>query len=118
MYNSKKGLMYPLEYLIFQVEDPSEVDRFIKLDHEIWTMFLKEFPDFVSKQVWINDSNPGEVHSIISWKTMEGWKSIPVEELKKVDKEFEQAFANNFKIVRRIHKECNHGMYEYCHSVK
>lgn len=118
MYTSKNNLMYPVEHLVFQLENQDNLNRFIQLDHEIWTMFLKEYPAFVSKQIWVNDTNPGEVHSIISWKTMEGWKSIPVEKLKEIDQKFTNEFNEPFKLVRRIHKENNHGIYEYCSFVK
>lgn len=110
--------MYPVEHLVFMLEDPESVDEFINLDHEIWTMFLAEYPDFVSKQMWVNDNNPGEVHSIISWKTLEGWKAIPVEKLKFKDKEFHDNYTKGFKIIQRIHVEHNHGIHEYSTYVK
>lgn len=115
MYETKMNLDYPVEYLVFELDHPETREQFIELDHEIWTMFLKEYPEFISKEIWINDNNPKEVHSIIIWKNMEGWKSIPIEKLKQVDVYFAKQYPFSFKIVRRLHKEMNHGLHQYCY---
>ena len=70
MIESDMNLHYPIEYLVFQLEDPSSVDEFIRKDKEVWTAFLEKSPAFYYKEMWVNDSNPGEVHSIIAWKDM------------------------------------------------
>lgn len=94
-----------VEYLVFEVK-PELVDRFIELDHELWTLYLKDMPGFISKEIWVNKSNPGEVSSILYWNTKEEWKSIPIEDLIKRDKMFTEAFGeNNFKMIKEIHKE-------------
>lgn len=113
MTKSKKNLMYPVEYLIFKVEDASKVDEFINLDSEIWTKYLAEKKGFKSKEMWINVNNPGEIHSIIRWKSLEDWKSIPVEELKEIDALFKVHFPTSFEIVGRKHKEFDHKFFLY-----
>ncbi len=115
MYETEMNLDYPVEYLVFQLENVETIQSFVQLDHEIWTMFLKEYPDFVSKEVWVNDTTPGEVHSIIVWKTLDGWKSIPIEKLKQITAYFDKQYPYPYKIVRRLHKENEHGLCEYCH---
>jgi len=109
---------YPVEYLIFQLEDPKMIDRFIELDHTIWTAYLESNPGFIAKEVWVNEENPGELHTVVIWETMEQWKVIPLEELKATTKKFDQAFGSPYKITRRLHKEYNHGLYKVRHYEK
>lgn len=116
MFETIKDLHYPVEYLVFQLEDSSMIENFVELDHEIWTMFLKDFPSFYSKEIWINENNPGEIHSVIVWKDLKGWKSIPLDLLKETDKKFTSLFKSGFKITRRIHTECEGGLHMYNYS--
>lgn len=111
-YSNKK---FPVEYLIFQIENPNSVDKFIELDHKIWTSYLSSFQGFISKDVWVNFNNPGEIHTILIWETMDDWKSIPLDGLKEKDKEFIKAFGEPFEMTRRIHKELNHGLHKVRH---
>ncbi len=113
-----ENVAYPIEHLVFKVEDPAQVDRFIRLDEAIWTTALAEYPGFISKEVWVNREVPGEVHTVLIWKSMEEWKSIPLEELKRIDRVFTATFDSPFAIVRRIHKETNHGLYKVRVTVK
>ena len=112
MKNIYKNKKYPVEHLIFNVANTSRLNDFIDLDEKIWTYELSKFKGFISKEVWINDNNPGEVHTILIWETMDEWKSIPLEKLKEIDDKFIEAYNGEFKIVRRIHKENNHGIYK------
>lgn len=102
---------YPVEYLIFKIEDMDSLQEFLKLQDLVWTKYLSSFEDFVSEEIWINKENPGEIHKIVVWKTMEGWKNISPIELKEKDKEFMELYNKPFQITRRIHKEYNHGLY-------
>jgi uncharacterized protein (TIGR03792 family) len=52
-----------------------EIDRYIRLDAEIWTPVLSACQGFLGKEVW---SNPdGEIMMIVRWATREEWKAIP-----------------------------------------
>ena len=96
---------YAVEYLVFEV-NPELIDQFIEMDHKYWTLFLKDKPGFISKEVWVNKTKPGEVSMITYWNTMEEWKSIPVEELIETGKTFAEAFGEKyFKLVKEVHKE-------------
>jgi len=96
---------YAVEYSVFEVS-PKLIDQFIEMDHKYWTLFLKDKPGFISKEVWVNKTKPGEVSTIITWNTMEEWKSIPIEELTETDNTFTEAFGKeNFKLVKEVHKE-------------
>jgi uncharacterized protein (TIGR03792 family) len=94
-----------IECLVFEVK-PDLIGRFIEMDHEYWTLFLKDQPGFISKEIWVNKSKPGEVTAIICWNSLEEWKSIPAEELIETDKKFSEAFGKeNSKIVKCLHSD-------------
>jgi uncharacterized protein (TIGR03792 family) len=111
-YKNKKN---PVEYLVFKVEDENNIEKFIELDHEIWTKYLASYDGFISKEVLVNDENPGEIHTILIWREMDAWKSIPLAELKETTKKFDDAFGEKYEITRRIHSEYNHGLYKVRH---
>lgn len=115
MFNEYQDRLFPVEYLVFQLEDPDKTEDFITIDHEVWTTYLSSFNGFVSKEVWINTQKPGEIHTILIWENMECWKSIPLDELKIKDKEFKDKLGSKCEIVRRIHKEYNHGLFKVRH---
>jgi len=113
--NNYQNKHYPVEYLIFQVADSTKIESFIELDDQIWTSFLSKQPGFISKEVWINENQPGEIHTILIWENMDGWKSIELSELKRIDQVFKQAFGSEFMITRRVHSEYHHGLYKVKH---
>jgi len=106
-----ENVSYPIEHLVFQLSDVNSIQEFIALDLEIWTNRLSVYDGFVSKEVWINTNNPGEVHNVIIWEKMEKWKSIPLEDLKKIADDFDKAYGKKYVTTRRIHKENNHGIH-------
>lgn len=75
-----------VEFLTFTV-DPSDQAGWIAHDDKVWTAFLRRQPGFVSKQVWTDRSNPGLVHTVITWTDEQSWKAIPGDELSRVDAE-------------------------------
>ena len=94
---------YAVEYLIFEVRSDL-IDKFVELDHQYWTLFLKDQPGFISKEVWVGETNQGEISIIIYWRTLEDWQSIPVEALAETDKKFTAAFGEeNFKMAKKVH---------------
>lgn len=96
---------YAVEYLVFEVK-PELVDRFVEVDHQYWTLFLKEQPGFISKEVWVNKSKPGEVSLIVYWNSLAEWKAIPAEKLMETEQKFTAAFgAGNSKIVKEVHHD-------------
>lgn len=113
-----ENVNYPIEHLVFQLDDPTKIEEFICLDEAIWTEELAHYAGFLSKEVWVNANVPGEVHTLLIWKTMEDWKSIPLDKLKEIDQRFIATFGSPFRIVRRIHKENNHGLYKVRMTVK
>jgi uncharacterized protein (TIGR03792 family) len=79
-----------IEWLTFAV-DPDHRETFIRLDHEIWTPALSQYPGFVSKEVWISPDLLDQVAFIIRWQTREQWKAIPQDVLDEVQERFEAA---------------------------
>ncbi|NCX05619.1 MAG: TIGR03792 family protein, partial [Actinobacteria bacterium] len=61
----------PVEVLVFRM-DPTVVDEFIRVDHDVWTLGeahmegLADIP-FLSKEVWLDSSKPGEVTIVFVW---------------------------------------------------
>ncbi len=64
------------------------VERFIKFDHDIWTVELAKVDGFISKEIWVNKAKPGEVTTIIYWNSLDQWKAIDHDLLVAVDKKF------------------------------
>ncbi|MFW5856005.1 MAG: TIGR03792 family protein [Bacillota bacterium] len=94
-----------VEQLLFKVK-PDLVDKFIKLDHEIWTKALARYPGFVSKEVWVSDTNAGEVMTVVYWEDLESWKSIDHQELNEINERFQEAMGEgNAVLHRELHKE-------------
>lgn len=83
-----------IEWLQFQVQD-SLREKFVQLDSEIWTTFLAEYTGFLGKETWINPDSPEEVITVIRWESLEAWKSIPDDDLKKIDAKFSDAMGRN-----------------------
>lgn len=88
----------PVEQLLFKV-NPNMIEKFIETDHEIWTKALSKYPGFISKEVWVNDSVPGEVITIIYWSDMKLWKAIDHNELIETDMKFQEAMGEGNAIL-------------------
>ncbi|MBE9043525.1 TIGR03792 family protein [Pleurocapsales cyanobacterium LEGE 10410] len=76
-----------IEWLKFRVDSQSR-ERFIQQDEAIWTASLSTYPGFLGKEVWIEPNAPGRVIFTIRWQTREQWKSIPAEDLAKIEQRF------------------------------
>ncbi len=107
-----KKVKQAVEVLVFDVKEDLR-DEFIKLDHEIWTKYLSQKKGFIKKEIIVSEHEPTKVYSVIYWNTVEEWKSIQLEELLKIDKQFTEKFgAENFSMVREIHNEHNTGLFK------
>ncbi|HIK46433.1 MAG TPA: TIGR03792 family protein [Leptolyngbyaceae cyanobacterium M65_K2018_010] len=87
-----------IEWLTFAVE-PENRETFIRIDHEIWTEALSQYPGFLSKEVWISPDLMDQVICVIRWKTREHWKSIPQADLERVDAQFNAALKFNYRLI-------------------
>lgn len=87
-----------IEWLKFKVT-PELREKYIQIDAEIWTPFLAGYSGFLSKEVWINPNNAGEVILVIHWASREAWKSIPGDRLQQVEQQFDKAFGQPYEMV-------------------
>lgn len=88
-----------IEFLKFKVT-PELREKFIQKDAEIWTTALSGYPGFLGKEVWIEPNVPTEVAMIIRWATREQWKSIPTEQLDKIDAKFAQQMGKTYELIQ------------------
>jgi uncharacterized protein (TIGR03792 family) len=92
---------FAVELLGFSM-DPRHVEEFIAADHDIWTLGLATSSDgtcpVVSKEIWLDDANPGTVHVVITWTSRTAWKSIPQRRLTELENRFTEAFPHPHRL--------------------
>ncbi|MBE9155497.1 TIGR03792 family protein [Nodosilinea sp. LEGE 06152] len=87
-----------IEWLTFAV-DPQNRETFIRLDNDIWTAALSQYPGFISKEVWISPDLHDQVVFMVRWQTREQWKSIPQAELDAVERRFDEAVEFDYRMI-------------------
>lgn len=117
MKSSYSDVRYPVEYLKFKCRNEEEARQYLKMN-QIWTTALAKKKGFISTTSYLNNSNPGEVHIVIIWETLDEWLSIDKEELIKIDKDFKAAFMLPFDSLERLHIETNFGLHKVRHDEK
>lgn len=117
-YSYVHGERLPVEVLVFEVA-PEDLDLFLELDHEIWTLKeafgqgLERVP-FLSKEVWLNDSRPGQVTIVFVWESMEAWDTVgSVDFQQKLQSEFDRRFDRPVRLVRAYHELADMGIHRY-----
>ncbi len=85
-----------IEWLKFTVDSDSR-EKFIQKDEAVWTANLSTYPGFLGKEVWLEPNAPDKVIFIIRWQTRQQWKSIPMEDLAAIEREF-SAIMQKMKI--------------------
>ena len=115
-YSYVHGERRPVEVLVFDM-DPSVVEEFIRVDHEVWTMGealmngLARIP-FLSKEVWLDDSKPGEVTLIFVWDTQHEWDIVGDTSFQEaLQKRFDALFPHPVRLVRAPHEESKFGIH-------
>jgi len=106
----------PVEVLVFRM-DPSVVDEFIRVDHYVWTLGEALMPGlstipFLSKEVWLDDSRPGEVTLVFVWDTQEQWDIVGEtsfqQELQHI---FDSRFPHPVELIRAPHEDSQFGIH-------
>ena len=106
----------PVEVLVFRM-DPSVVDEFIRVDHDVWTLGEALMPGlstipFLSKEVWLDDSRPGEVTLVFVWDTQEQWDIVGEtsfqQELQHI---FDSQFPHPVELIRAPHEDSQFGIH-------
>lgn len=115
-YSYITGEKRPVEVLVFRM-DPAVVDEFIRLDHEVWTLGeahmegLVDIP-FLSKEVWLDSSKPGEVTIVFVWDTQEAWDIVGNTEFqKKLQAEFDSRFPHPVELIAAPHEDSHFGIH-------
>lgn len=110
------GERRPVEVLVFRVE-PERVEEFLRVDHEVWTLGEALLEDharipFLSKEVWLDDSRPGEVTLVFVWETMEQWDAVGQPDIQaRLQAEFDARFPHPVTLVRAFHEESSLGIH-------
>lgn len=115
------GERLPIEVLVFDVA-PEHIDEFLVVDHEVWTLgeaFMYADADgiahripFRSKEVWLDDANPGHVWLVFVWESLEAWKRIGADtNMARLQAEFDQRFVHPVSLVRAYHDESDFGIH-------
>lgn len=90
-----------IEFLKFRV-GPDFREDFIKIDEEIWTNQLKTYSGFLGKETWCNSApeKNNEIIIVIRWQSHQQWKSIPLEDLAKIEQQFAQKMqGKNYEMI-------------------
>lgn len=89
-----KKIIKPMavEQLVMTVK-PDLVDRWLELDHEIWSKGLAKWPGYIRKEVWESRERPGRLTINIYWEDYDAWQAIDSEWVKETDTYFNDQFA-------------------------
>lgn len=104
----------PLEVLVFSM-DPAHVDEFLVVDHEVWTLGEALLPGFdripfVSKEVWLDATRPGEVTLVFVWESADAWRRVAdVDIQSRLQAEFDRHFSHPVTLVQAPHGETDEG---------
>ena len=115
-YRYVDGERLPIEVLVFRV-DPAHVDEFLRIDHEVWTLgeaLLDGFDriPFLSKEVWLDDTKPGEVTLVFVWESLEAWMKVGTEEhMRRLQSEFDARYPHPVQLIAAPHEDTNFGIH-------
>ena len=91
----------PIEHLVFMT-DPGKEQQWIELDHQYWTEYLSKNSGFIKKEVWLSPDNPGEIHTLIWWNSMDEWKQFSEEDVTKNDEKCTKALGSQKSIYTNL----------------
>ena len=107
---------HPVEVLVFRV-DPDDVEEFLRVDHEVWTLGEAATPGFDripfdAKEVWLDDSRPGEITIVIVWPSDAAWDAVGRPDVQEhLTAAFDERFGRPYRLVREIHDERRRGLH-------
>lgn len=115
-YSYFNGERRPVEVLVFRM-DPSVVEEFVRVDHEVWTLGEAFMPGlsripFLSKEVWLDDAHPGEVTIVFVWDTQSDWDTVGSTEFQEtLQRRFDEMFPHSVELIRAPHEESHFGIH-------
>jgi len=75
-------------------------------------VFRVERIPFLSKEVWLDDSRPGEVTLVFVWETMEQWDAVGRPEIQsRLQAQFDARFPHPVTLVRALHEDSGLGIH-------
>ena len=113
-YRYARDERLPIEVLVFRM-DPDHVEEFLAVDHEVWTLGEALLPGFdripfVSKEVWLDGTRPGEVTLVFVWESAEAWRRVADADIQtRLQAEFDGRFAHPVTLVQAPHGETDEG---------
>lgn len=116
VYHSSERL--PVEILVFEVE-PEHVEAFLQVDHEVWTLGEAEYQvdhriPFLSKEVWLDDSQPGRITIVFVWESIEAWNEVGVEALQQeLQRRFNDRFPHRVTLIAEPHEDSDRGIHRW-----
>ena len=117
-FTYQNGERLPVEVLVFRM-DPAFVDEFLAVDHDVWTLGEALLPGFeripfISKEVWRDDSKPGEVTLVFVWESLDAWMKVgEVEIQQRLQAEFDSRFEHPVELIAAPHEDSNHGIHRW-----
>lgn len=115
-FTYQSGERLPVEVLVFRVA-PEHVDEFISVDHEVWTLGEALLPGFDripfrSKEVWVDDTRPGEVTLTFVWESLDDWLQVGEPSIQSaLQAEFDRRFPHDVELISAPHEDSNHGIH-------
>lgn len=115
-YRFESGERLPIEVLVFRVA-PEHVDEFLRVDHEVWTLGEALLPGFErgpfrSKEVWLNDSQPGQITIVFVWESAADWERVAKPAIQeRLQAEFDERFTHPVQLVRAYHEDADYGIH-------
>ncbi len=94
-----------IEWLTFDIE-PEIRDRWMEVEEVNWSRYLEQRPGFISKQLWVDQSNPGQIHAVITWTDEETWLTVPAEDIVRVDAAMGDLLRNCTMRVFDVIRDC------------
>ena len=117
-YRYERDERLPVEILVFRV-DPDHVTEFLAVDHDVWTLGeaglagYERIP-FLSKEVWLDDSRPGEITIVFVWESMDAWMAVGAKDIQqRLQAMFDDRFEHPVELVRAIHEERAMGIHRW-----
>lgn len=112
------GEKRPVEVLVFKM-DPDVVDQFLEVDHEVWTLGEAFAHDdepipFLSKEVWLDDSRPGEVTLVFVWESLSQWLEVGKKDLQeRLQARFDARFPHPIDLIAAPHEDSRFGIHRW-----
>ena len=94
-----------IEFLTFEVA-PDELEEWLTVEEQHWSRYLESRPGFISKEMWVDDQDPGRVHAVIRWESMEAWDAVPRAEVAAVDEAMGQWCREATMRAYRVIRDC------------